>query len=203
MTFNPSRSIKFFIAVIATAVLALRPFMPVAEAQSAEPEILTIARDVLSIEEKKKKDVRQHNELVYASVLGNALMNTNEPITEKPAKPAVMGASYERALAIRSAGVSAGTEFFVEVTAYSSTPDQCDSSPFITASGTHVHPGTLAANFLPFGTKVIFPDYSGDRVYVVEDRMNKRFSSRADIWLETRAAAYAFGKRHLRMVVVE
>jgi len=47
----------------------------------------------------------------------------------------------------------------VVVTAYSSTPDQSDDTPFIPASGSTVHPGTLAANFLRFGTKVRFPDY--------------------------------------------
>ena len=41
---------------------------------------------------------------------------------------------------------------YVTVTSYSSTPDQTDDSPFVTANGTWVHDGTLAANFLPFGT---------------------------------------------------
>jgi 3D (Asp-Asp-Asp) domain-containing protein len=91
---------------------------------------------------------------------------------------------------------------YVTVTAYSSTPDQTDSTPFITASGSHVYDGTLAANFLPFGTKVRFPDYSGDKIYIVEDRMHKRFSDRVDIWFATREAALKFGKRRLKMEVL-
>lgn len=91
----------------------------------------------------------------------------------------------------------------VQVTAYSSTPDQTDSSPFITANGTHVHDGTLACNFLPFGTKVKFPEYSGDKIYIVEDRMNKRFSNRMDIWFASRSAALQFGRQTLEYVVVE
>lgn len=90
---------------------------------------------------------------------------------------------------------------YVVVTAYSSTPDQTDSSPFITASGAFVHDGTLAANFLPFGTKVRLPDYSGDKVYTVEDRMNQRYWHRADIWMETREAAKQFGVRRLKMEI--
>lgn len=90
---------------------------------------------------------------------------------------------------------------YVTVTAYSSTPDQTDDSPFITANGTWVHDGTLAANFLRFGTKVRFPDYSGDKVYVVEDRMNQRYTYRADIWMETREAAKQFGVRTLKMEI--
>jgi 3D (Asp-Asp-Asp) domain-containing protein len=87
------------------------------------------------------------------------------------------------------------------VTAYSSTPDQTDDSPFITANGSWVHDGTLAANFLRFGTKVRLPDYSGDKVYVVEDRMNQRYTYRADIWMETREAAKQFGVRTLKMEI--
>lgn len=90
---------------------------------------------------------------------------------------------------------------YVTVTAYSSTPDQTDDSPFITADGTWVHDGTLAANFLRFGTKVRLPDFSGDKVYVVEDRMNQRYPYRADIWMETREAAKQFGVRTLKMEI--
>lgn len=91
----------------------------------------------------------------------------------------------------------------VTVTAYSSTPDQTDSTPFITANGTHVHDGIIAANFLPFGTKVRFPDYSGDKIYTVEDRMHPRFANRADIWFTTRQQAVVFGKRTLQLEVLE
>jgi 3D (Asp-Asp-Asp) domain-containing protein len=89
----------------------------------------------------------------------------------------------------------------VVVTAYSSTPDQTDDTPFITASGSTVHYGTLAANFLPFGTKVRFPDYDKDKIYVVEDRMHPRFSKRADIWMETRGDAKQFGIKTLTMEI--
>ena len=90
---------------------------------------------------------------------------------------------------------------YVTVTAYSSTPDQTDDSPFITANGTWVHGGTLAANFLRFGTKIRFPDYSGDKVYVVEDRMNQRYTYRADIWMPTREEAKQFGVKYLKMEI--
>ena len=54
------------------------------------------------------------------------------------------------------------------VTAYSSTVDQSDTDPFTTASGTQVHDGTLAANFLPIGTRVRLPDQFGNKIFVVE-----------------------------------
>jgi len=69
----------------------------------------------------------------------------------------------------------------VKITAYSSTVDQCDDDPFVTASGHTVEEGVIAANFLPFNTKVRIPAIYGDRVFVVKDRMNKKYNDRVDV----------------------
>lgn len=90
----------------------------------------------------------------------------------------------------------------VKATAYSSTPDQTDDSPFIMANGKRVHDGAVAANFLPFGTKVRFPDLYGDKEFVVEDRMHRRFSDRVDIWMGTRGEAVRFGIQDVRMEIL-
>lgn len=91
----------------------------------------------------------------------------------------------------------------VTVTAYSSTPDQTDSTPFITANGQHVRDGIIAANFLPFGTRVRFPELYGDKVFTVEDRMHPRFPMRADVWMEERGEAVRFGiKRNVTLEVL-
>lgn len=90
---------------------------------------------------------------------------------------------------------------YVVVTAYSSTPDQTDDTPFTTANGTRVRDGIIAANFLKFGTKVKFPDHFGDKIFEVTDRMNKRYTNRADIWMETREEALKFGIRTLKMEI--
>ncbi|MEK7634629.1 MAG: hypothetical protein AAB396_01965 [Patescibacteria group bacterium] len=81
------------------------------------------------------------------------------------------------------------------ITAYSSTPEETDSTPFITASGSHVRNGVAAANFLPFGTKFRIPELFGNKVFVIEDRMHSRFSNRVDIWFETKENAKKFGKQ--------
>ena len=88
----------------------------------------------------------------------------------------------------------------VLATAYSSTVDQCDSSPFITANGTHVHDGTLAANFLKFGTKVKFPTLYGDKIFTVEDRMKS--NTKVDLWFPTRQEAKNFGARVIEMEIL-
>ena len=88
----------------------------------------------------------------------------------------------------------------VLATAYSSTVDQCDSTPFITANGTHVHDGTLAANFLKFGTKVKFPALYGDKIFIVEDRMKSNY--KVDLWFPTRQEAKNFGARWVEMEIL-
>lgn len=90
----------------------------------------------------------------------------------------------------------------VLVTAYSSTPDQTDSTPFTTASGTSVRHGVVAANFLAFGTRLRLPSHFGGDVFTVEDRMHERFSDRLDIWMESREAARAWGVRYVNVEVL-
>lgn len=89
----------------------------------------------------------------------------------------------------------------VPVTAYSSTPDQTDSTPFITASGTHVRDGVFAANFLPIGTRVKIPEVYGDKIFIVEDRMNARYRVHGDIWMETRQEAKTWGIKYVTLEV--
>ena len=94
----------------------------------------------------------------------------------------------------------------VIATAYSSTPDQTDDSPFITAANTRVRDGVVAANFLDFHTKISIPDLYGDKVFIVEDRMNRRFNKanppRIDVWLPNRSLAKNFGVKKVNIVIL-
>ena len=92
--------------------------------------------------------------------------------------------------------------YTVRATAYSSTVDQTDSTPFITASGTTVRDGIIAANFLPFGTVVRIPDVYGDKLFVVEDRMHERYWYNIDIWFPERGLAREFGARKIKIEIV-
>ena len=92
----------------------------------------------------------------------------------------------------------------ITVTAYSSTPDQTDDSPFITASGAWVYDGIVASNFLPFGTKVRFPELFRDKVFTVDDKMHNRFAdTRVDIWFPDRESAKEFGIQETIMEILE
>lgn len=89
------------------------------------------------------------------------------------------------------------------VTAYSSTPDQTDDTPFITASGSTVRDGIVATNLLPFGTKVKIPEFFGDKVFVVEDRMHQRKTNNIDVWMDSKEKALKFGIAQATILVLK
>jgi len=95
-------------------------------------------------------------------------------------------------------------ELPVIITAYSSTESQTDDTPFITASGSYVRDGIVANNLLPFGTKIRIPDVYGDKIFVVEDRMNrKKGYYHFDVWLADYWQALSFGAKRVTIEILE
>mgnify|MGYP001588342437 CR=1 FL=1 len=94
----------------------------------------------------------------------------------------------------------------VIATAYSPTPAQTDSDPYIAASGETVYEGMIAANFLPFGTKVKIPKLFGEQIFIVKDRMNKRFNKavplRIDIFFFDYKIAKNFGIKETEIIII-
>ncbi|MEE8131511.1 MAG: hypothetical protein V3T98_00455 [Candidatus Paceibacterota bacterium] len=90
----------------------------------------------------------------------------------------------------------------IVITAYSSSPEETDDTPFITAAGTFVRQGVAAANFLPIGTKIKLPDVFGDQIFIIEDRMHPRFNDRVDVWFAEKSTAKTFGKQLSRIEVL-
>ena len=103
------------------------------------------------------------------------------------------------------------------MTAYSSTPDQTDSTPFVTASGQGVRDGIVAVSRdlellgLRFGSKVVVTEVGGPscgpaagelvgRVLEVQDRMHHRKYRQIDVWQPSREEALAIGRCHVRVV---
>lgn len=91
---------------------------------------------------------------------------------------------------------------FVPTSAYTSDPRECDSTPFTTANGTRVRDGIVAANFLPFGTRIRIPEYFGDKVFEVHDRMNARYGYRVDIWMVDKTEARVWGVRRVKIEIL-
>jgi len=91
----------------------------------------------------------------------------------------------------------------VIVTAYSSSVWETQGDPFITASGSHVRDGIVANNLLAFGTKIRLPEIFGEKVFVIEDRMNSRKGYyHVDIWFPSQEAALNFGAKLTEMEVL-
>lgn len=93
------------------------------------------------------------------------------------------------------------------VTAYSSNPEQTDATPCLTANGfnlcKHNQENVVAANFLPFGTKIRIPELFGEKIFTVVDRMNVRYYYRVDVWMKDRASAKSFGAHFVSVEVLE
>ncbi|MCX7589347.1 MAG: 3D domain-containing protein [Patescibacteria group bacterium] len=88
------------------------------------------------------------------------------------------------------------------VTAYSSSPDETDDDPFITASGSITRDGIVATNILPFGTKIKIPKLFGDKIFTVEDRMHQRKTNFVDIWMESKQKALNFGIHYTEILIL-
>lgn len=128
-------------------------------------------------------DIREGFNEELAIIQGNSLL----PIT-RPANPEPQ--------IIQRIGVI--------VTAYSSTEDQTDSDPFITATGTWVRDGIIANNYFSFGTKIRIPQIFGDKVFVVEDRMSwTKGNYHFDVWFPSYWEALNFGAKRTYIEILE
>lgn len=82
---------------------------------------------------------------------------------------------------------------FLTITGYSSSYDETDADPWTTAYNTPVRAGIAASNILPFGTKIKIPSLFGDKIFIVEDKMNPRYNENLDIWFPSKNEALNFG----------
>ncbi len=85
------------------------------------------------------------------------------------------------------------------VTAYTSSEDETDSTPHITASNQKTRDGIVANNCLSFGTKVKI----NGKIYEVQDRKNSRYDCRwIDIWMNSKEEAIEWGIKRLPVTVL-
>lgn len=129
-----------------------------------------------------------------AKLLAGLFSFFSQPTAAADALPAVLPVSELR---------EAKKVVTVIATAYSSTPDQTDDSPFITSNNLPVYDGLVAANWLSYGTQVKFPELYGDKIFTVNDRMHSRYGyGRVDIWLDApRETVKEFGVKRLKMEI--
>ena len=82
-----------------------------------------------------------------------------------------------------------------EVSAYTASVEECDSTPTITASNKKVKRGYVAMNGVKFGTKI---EIEGLGMFEVQDRMNRRYKNNIDVYMESKSEALAFGRKDMK-----
>lgn len=92
-------------------------------------------------------------------------------------------------------------KFVINASAYTAAADECGKSDGITSSGVKVEEKrTLACPpSYPFGAQI---KIDGFGVYTCEDRGGAIKGNHFDIYMETKAEAFAFGRRNLEAQVV-
>jgi len=191
-----------FIGLVYSAVSPLA-FVQAQTPESQKPALLALAetRSLFS------SPIQPYNDNLFAVIQGSALVSQNSLLVLDQKSGQVYAGSQTKKTVYPS--IVSDSQNVIEVkqgtivTAYSSTPDQTDDSPFITAMGSTVRDGIVACNFLKFGTKVRLPEIYGDKVFVVEDRMAKKNSHKLDVWMETREQALQFGVKRLTLEILE
>lgn len=158
------------------------------------------------VKKAQKKHVKSLILLVFLPILFFPEASISEEVNNEPFVGPVV---KEKIFAYREGSdeskvvkKEARKSMVMTVTAYSSEVGQTDSTPFITAFGTHVRDGIVATNCLPKGTVVRFPDVYGDKEFVVEDRMNSRYYYRMDIWMADTRDAIKFGAKTLKVEIL-
>ena len=109
-------------------------------------------------------------------------------------------------LAASASADSIERSLVVTATAYNSLPEQTDAEPYLAAWGDPLAPGmkviAVSRDLIPVGldrhTPVKIEEFPG--VYLVLDKMNKRWEKRIDIYMgHDLEAARAWGKRQVEI----
>jgi len=167
-----------------------------------------LASEIVTVDVATRNNNVQNEPLIMASAKENTKTDAVETkITENRTNSVLK----EEAAPIATTTIETGPKVIRvsthSMTAYNSDPRQTDDSPCITANGfnvcEHGVEDTIAANFLKFGTKVMIPELFGDRVFIVRDRMNKRYTDRVDIWMKDYDDARKFGVKTAEIHVIE
>lgn len=92
-------------------------------------------------------------------------------------------------------------KFTINASAYTAAADECGKSDGITASGLKVQENETIAcpPQFPFGVKI---QIEGMGTYVCQDRGGAIKGNKFDIYMETKAEAFAFGRKNLLAEVV-
>lgn len=159
-----------------------------------------IARIIKAQSNSFSYDLSQPKDL--ALIQGNSLVAVSDHSLIVAEKNAILSKALPRTYTLSS--LNSCQKIEMTITAYSSTPEQTDSTPFITASGKYVKDGVVANNLLPFGTKIKIPELYGEKIFEVQDRMHSRKGgNQIDLWFPSYGEALAFGVKKASIEIIE
>jgi 3D (Asp-Asp-Asp) domain-containing protein len=142
--------------------------------------------------------ISKNNVLFQEEIVSNPIL---EPVkTEEELKNEVILAKWKAKQEDKWKGLIMET-FTINASAYTAAADECGKSDGVTSSGIRAKEGrTIAcpASF-PFGAKI---NIEGMGTFVCEDRGGAIKGNKVDIFMKTKAEAFAFGRRNLTAKVV-
>lgn len=178
--------------IVRLLLLSVYPAVTLAAEPDSTNTLQNKNGNLIMIEQGQMKDIMAEPEL-QRETLSHSILKASTPAASADK---VLSANEKRILAYKSrldAWTAPQGKVKILVTGYSSTVDQCDSDPFTTASGTHVHKGTMACPpQYPFGTKITI---DGVGTFVCEDRGGAIKGNHFDMWFTTRSEALQWGKQ--------
>ncbi len=150
-----------------------------------------------SLDESIKESAVKNNIIITDNT---ALYTNSSPFYEEPPVLASIEKEVEKKEVVKR---------WVRLTAYApldpnAQEGMCFSgNPSVTALGTFPRDGVVAANFLPFGTKIKIPSLFGDKIFTVEDRMSSRFQNTVDIVVSSQREARSFGVKSAYIEIIK
>ncbi len=146
-------------------------------------------------EKNKKVEISKERENLFSHINHKTVpQKILHPKKQEVKKPPQIKPEEEKVIAN-------GNKFIGNISAYTAAKDETDSGDGITASGKHVkaHHTIACPRTYAFGTKVKIQGYG---TYVCEDRGGAIKGNKFDIYMETKAAAFAFGRRNLTTTIL-
>ena len=154
---------------------------------------ISLAKDIKNIQENEREESIFIENIDKKRVLQK--LDSKHSIIEQDSVLPILNPNSEKIKIVK--------KIRVVITAYSSSEDETDDTPFISASGKRVRDGIIATNILPFGTKVRIPLIFGKKIFIVEDRMSKEKKYQIDVWHNSKEAALNFGIKRAEIEIIK
>lgn len=148
---------------------------------------------------KTKPELKIKNNIVYFNNIPVGYKKTKEMIEVSERDKKILGTWKERQMS--KWDNLPKEKFTINASAYTAAADECGWNTGITASGMKVKENRTIAcpPEYPFGAKIEIDGYG---VYTCEDRGGAIKGNHFDIYMETKAEAFAFGRRNLTAKVI-